>query len=104
MVLGARYRPTTIQPRPATLGSPPLIMEWKTRQWPNHNRLTVAHDLIENMSAKDVVMFDTEELPPVFTNVDEAKFQSVSKAIESRVSLYGEADDDTQNDDDVPDF
>lgn len=83
----------------------PVIMEWKTRQWLNHDRLTVADDVIEDMSAKDVVMFDAGKLPPVFTDVDEANFQSVSKAIERRVGLYDdEENDDAQNDDDVPSF
>ncbi|MCI0561571.1 MAG: RNA-directed DNA polymerase [Nitrososphaera sp.] len=73
----------------------PVIMEWKTRQWPYHDQLTVEHDLIERMSAAGVVMFDSKELPPVFTDVDVVDFGSVSEAIEHRVSIYeddGEAE------------
>jgi len=75
----------------------PILMEWVTRQWPKFRQLTIEHDLIAKMSAQDVVIFDAEQLPPVFRDVDEADFGSVEEAIERRISYY---EDDAEDEDD----
>ena len=75
----------------------PVFMEWLTRQWPNRSGVIVKHDLIKHMSDADVVMFNPEQLPPVFTDVKD--FGSVDEAIEHRVSVYDDEDDANTEDD-----
>ncbi|MBF0247273.1 MAG: RNA-directed DNA polymerase [Alphaproteobacteria bacterium] len=75
----------------------PIILEWKSRQWTDHNKIQIDDDIIKGMSSKTVTLFDSSQLPAVFDNFDEADFGDVSQAIEARVSQY---DDDTDDDND----
>lgn len=81
----------------------PVLLEWLARKWPNYKKLSVDNDLIEAMSAKEVKLFNPQQLPRVFRGLDEASFGDVVEAIERRVSFYDDEnegeDDDDENDD-----
>jgi len=77
----------------------PVILEWKSRQWTNHKKLKIDDEVVKEMSSQSVTLFNSERLPPVFDDYDEADFGDVSQAIEARVSQY---DDDSDDDDDLP--
>lgn len=71
----------------------PIILEWKSRQWPNHRALNVENELIAELANEDIVIFNADRLPPVFDEAD--NFTVVSRAIERRVSYY---DDESEFD------
>lgn len=81
----------------------PLLMEWVSRRWPRYRRLTVDQDQIQQMAENRVVIFNPEQLPLVFEDVDEADFRLVLKAIERRVSQYDDDVDEDEDDDDEDD-
>src|SRR5262249_37436922 len=59
----------------------PVLLEWKSRAWPNRHKLSLKHDVIDSMSRQAVVLFDPQRLPPVFDGVLELDFASVPRAI-----------------------
>jgi len=66
----------------------PVIMEWKSRNWQKSQKLTVENEIIDNLSRDKVVIFWPERLPPVFRDIDDEDFGSVSHAIESLTGSY----------------
>lgn len=86
----------------------PLFLEWKSNGWPEADRLDLANDLIDEMAASGLSIFDASKLPAVFDDFDEEEFSTVGQAIEARISQY---DDDEEEEDggeedepDWPDF
>ncbi|MBO4168843.1 RNA-directed DNA polymerase [Cereibacter azotoformans] len=84
----------------------PVILEWHSRQWPNHAAIAVDQDTILSLANGHVTIFDPTARPAVFRDVEEADFDTVLRAIEPRTSLYdddeeeeAEADDDQDIDD-----
>lgn len=73
----------------------PILMEWVSRRWRRYRQLNLDQDQIKEMAAQNVLIFNADRLPPVFEDLDETEFESVSKAIERRVSHY---DDDVEED------
>jgi hypothetical protein len=76
----------------------PLFLEWVSRGWPGYEAVSAvaSNELIEEMAAARVVLFDPDRLTPVFAGVED--FRSVLRAIEVRGGLY----DETENEDDEP--
>ena len=81
----------------------PVLMEWKTRQWPKHNELQLENEVVEEMVGRQAVLFDFERLPTVFNDVEPDAFSHVSQAIERRTSVYDE-DEEEDDEDEQPDF
>lgn len=74
----------------------PVFLEWKTKRWRGHGRITVANATIEALHGSGAYIYEPTILPPVFRDVDEGDFNTISSAIESRSSMY---DDDDEEDD-----
>lgn len=75
----------------------PLLLEWKVRQWPRHAELQVRNELLADLIAEGLAIFDASRLPPVFEDVEFDDFADVDRAIEQRSSQY---DDDDEEDED----
>jgi hypothetical protein len=82
----------------------PLLLEWKVRQWPRHGQIPVANDLITDLIAMSVSIFDEGRLPPVFDDVEVDDYAEVERAIERRSSQYDDDDDEEAEDQEVDDF
>ncbi|WP_374654818.1 RNA-directed DNA polymerase [Dongia sp.] len=81
----------------------PLMLEWVSRKWPSIENIQIDQQLIEGMAKSNVVIFEPQNLPVVFENIDEKQFNTVAEAIERRISMYDddeEDDDEPQDDDD----
>lgn len=79
----------------------PLILEWHSRRWPDFQLVDLSNDLVRELAARNVTLFDANRLPPVFSELEEREFAGVTRAIEIRVSQYDDDDgDDDQDDDD----
>lgn len=74
----------------------PVFLEWIARSWPRHAEVSdrSANEVVTAMARAGVVLFDSGRLTSVFDGVDEADFQTVATAIESRVSFYDDDEDD----------
>ncbi len=75
---------------PETAGGPywPVLMEWISRDWPQHGEISAKHSMIEEMSRNRVTMFDSEKLPKVFEGIEGENLSDVTEAIENRISNY----------------
>ncbi|WP_260596566.1 RNA-directed DNA polymerase [Sphingomonas endolithica] len=82
----------------------PLLLEWKVRQWTRHAELEVGNDLITELIAQGISIFDASRLPPVFDDVDLDEYSEVERAIEKRSSQYDDDDDEEEDDDDIGGF
>jgi len=80
----------------------PIFLDWTARQWPRHAEVQAlcANDLISQMAAGGVTLFDRAQLTRVFAGVAQPNFGTITSAIESRVSMY---DDDDADEADDPD-
>lgn len=84
----------------------PVLMEWKSRKWPRHDKLKVNNDVIGALAEKEARIFDLAKLPLVFGEVKEESFDEVEMAIEPRSSVYDDdasdvrdSEDDEEHDD-----
>lgn len=77
----------------------PLLLEWKVRRWPRHAEVNVTNDLIAELIAQGISVFDTSRLPPVFDNFEINEYSEVGRAIEPRSSQYDDDDDDEEDND-----
>ena len=76
----------------------PIFLEWKSMQWPRHERIAVTNHIIEGLSAYGVSLYKVTALPAVFHNLDEVNFGEVEFAIESHSSMYDEDEEENDND------
>lgn len=74
----------------------PLLLEWKVREWPRHAELQVTNDLIAELIAGGIWIFDADRLPVVFDDHGPENFDDVDQAIEKRSSQYDDEDDDDE--------
>jgi hypothetical protein len=72
----------------------PLLLEWKVRNWPRHEELQVANDLLAELIEQGVWLFDATRLPAVFNDFGPDEFTEVEQAIEKRSSQYDDEDED----------
>ena len=72
----------------------PVFLEWKTRQWPQHGRLSLTNATIQGLSASGAYIYDPTTLPAVFRNIAEGEFAEVAFAIERRLSMYDDEDEE----------
>lgn len=79
----------------------PLLLEWKSREWPKHGDLNLRNRVIASLAQRHAALFDQDRLPAVFTDIEEANFNQVWEAIEHRPSMYDE-DEQIEEDDDIP--
>ena len=81
----------------------PVFLEWKSRQWPHHERVVLTTDIIQDLSRDEVCIYDQTILPPVFRNVAQGAFGTVAFAIEHRSSIYEDenVDEDLGADEDL---
>jgi Reverse transcriptase (RNA-dependent DNA polymerase) len=70
----------------------PVMLEWLALDWDGYDQLSARNDTIQEMADRGITVFDSDQLPKVFRDVEEEQFNTVSEAIERRVSLY-EADE-----------
>jgi hypothetical protein len=86
----------------------PVLMEWKSRKWPKHDKLKLNNDVIGSLAKEEAHIFDLDRLPLVFSEIEAASFDEVERAIEARPSMYdddsdvrGSENDDRDDDDDL---
>lgn len=73
----------------------PLFLEWVSRDWPGGGQLKGQNDLVDEMSSKEVTIFDGENLPKVFEDAGKGDLSKVRQAIEQR-SGYDEIGGDEE--------
>ena len=78
----------------------PVFLEWKTRRWPQHEQVNLANSTIQGLTASGAYIYDPTILLAVFQNVAEAEFAGVAFAIEPRLSIYDDEDEEDQEVDD----
>jgi hypothetical protein len=76
----------------------PLLLEWRSRQWPGSANLTLGNELIEDLAQQGITLFAPNRLPSVFQDLDEDDFGSVAFAIEERSSQYDDNDEEEEDD------
>jgi hypothetical protein len=72
----------------------PVIMEWKSRQWPRHAALQGNNEMIDSLVSHGAILFNMDRLPLVFTGVEENKFDEVERAIEDKPTMYDDDEDE----------
>lgn len=72
----------------------PVFLEWKTKNWPEHQRIALTNPLIQDLRESGAYIYDRTILPAVFRDIDENDFGTISFAIESRSSLYDDEDEE----------
>ena len=72
----------------------PVFLEWKTMQWPLHERIEVTNNTIEGLSAYGANLYNAATLPAVFHEIEEGDFGEVAFAIESRSRMYEEEEEE----------
>ena len=65
----------------------PVILEWKSRKWPNHNQLNINDNIIQTLIDHEKFIYDSTKLPKVFHHLNEEEFEDVECAIESSDSF-----------------
>ena len=81
----------------------PVFLEWRVRNWPEGVFLTPNNALVEELAEQSISIFDADQLPSVFRNVDEHDFGGVDHAIEQR-SSYDWDDEEEEDDGDVSSY
>ena len=81
----------------------PVFLEWKSKQWPGYQQVSLANAMIEDLSNNGVYIYDLDIHPVVFRNVAEGNFKKIKFAIESRSSIYDDEDEDDEEYDDEDD-
>ena len=74
----------------------PLILEWRSKRWPNFRNIGTGNSLIQDLVNQQVTLFDAERLPAVFQNLTEDEFETVNYAIERRASQYDDEEDEEE--------
>jgi hypothetical protein len=84
----------------------PVFLEWRVRDWPEGVFLVANNALIEELAEHSISIFDADQLPSVFRDVDEHDFGEVEHAIEQRSSYdwEEEEEEDDDNNDASDDF
>ncbi|MEP4377767.1 MAG: RNA-directed DNA polymerase [Paracoccaceae bacterium] len=77
----------------------PILLEWKSRKWPNHGDVEIGDELIGHLVEKEVTIFDPDQLTVVFSENSDSEYSSIGHAIEKRTSMYDEDEED-----EFPDF
>jgi Reverse transcriptase (RNA-dependent DNA polymerase) len=79
----------------------PLSLEWASRRWPKHQTVSdsLVNEVVKAMGTGGVKVFDHERLTRVFDGVEESARTEVSGAIEHRISLYEDTNEDKANSD-----
>lgn len=72
----------------------PALLEWKSRQWPGHEKLDLRNEVVAALAEEEAVLFDIDRLPSVFAEVAAEDFDEVQRAIENRPSMYDNDDED----------
>ncbi len=76
----------------------PVLLEWKSRRWPGHEKLDLKNEVVAGLAKEQAVLFDVNRLPSVFADVKAEDFDEVQRAIENRPSMYDNEDDDEDGD------
>ena len=76
----------------------PVILEWKARNWPNHDQLNIDDNIIQTLIDHKTFIYDSTKLPKVFHHLSEEEFEDVECAIESSDSFYSEDEGDDDMD------
>lgn len=76
----------------------PVFLEWKTKSWPHHDRMTLDNPIMQSLHVSSAYVYDHTILPRVFMDVDEDQYRNISFAIESRSSMYDEEDETEDSD------
>ena len=76
----------------------PVFLEWKSMQWPRHERIEVTNNSIEGLSAYGANIYDPTALPAVFHDIEEEDFSEVAFAIERRTRMYEEEEEEDNGD------
>ncbi|WP_210352035.1 RNA-directed DNA polymerase [Xanthobacter dioxanivorans] len=79
----------------------PVIMEWKTRDWPRKNKFPCKNELMKDIQNDKISLILTDAKIHVFDDVDEGDFSAITRAIEPRISIY---DNDGEGDEDEEEF
>lgn len=81
----------------------PVLLEWKSRQWPKHSSLRLSDEAILPLTKRGATLYDHKSLPPVFADIEERDFSDVEEAIEHRPSMYDEDEEEEEDvDDEIP--
>jgi hypothetical protein len=75
----------------------PVFLEWKTKRWRGHGRITLSDSVIQALYGSRAYVYDRAILPAVFRDIDENDFGTISFAIETRSSMYDDEAEDDNN-------
>lgn len=68
----------------------PVMLEWISRKWVGHERLSLENDIIRELSDKNTVLFNEDKLPKVFEGLMDFQFSTIANAIEDGDDAYDE--------------
>ena len=68
----------------------PVFLEWKVRQWPEHRKIRLSNSTVEDLVNNAVSIYNPNNRPVVFNDVDDAELGDVPAAIEQGSSVYSD--------------